>query len=505
MATLITKGVIFMYNEENNNENGAYGWEREHNGNQEQTDFYAEAEEIKTCETGQEENPKDTKKEPSGFGKKMTRCVAYALAFGLVAGTAFEGGSYAIDRMFSGRGSSVEADTERGKNTLQTTGVSTGAAKQISSADVSEIVEKAMPSIVAITNMSKAQYPSFFGQGGESESAGSGIVVGEDDAYLYIATNNHVVKDADSLTVQFDDDSTVSAQIQGTDATNDLAVVKVKKEDMEESTRNHVKVAAMGDSTKLPVGVAAIAIGNALGYGQSVTTGVISALERQVTIQDETTGLTVSSKLIQTDAAINPGNSGGALLNAEGEVIGINSSKYSDTDVEGMGFAIPISTARPIIEELISTGKSTSAQGAYIGITGADVTKEVASAYKLPQGAYITQVIEGSAAQEVGLSQGDIITKIDDTEISSFEELRSIISAHRAGDTVVITYQRRDESGEYQENVSEVTLSERPAEDDGGRQEAPDGGSGDNGDLGNGGYGFDEDDILNDLFRYFGR
>lgn len=266
-----------------------------------------------------------------------------------------------------------------------------------------------------------------------------------------------------------------------------------------------MKVAVMGDSTDLPVGVAAIAIGNALGYGQSVTTGVISALDRQVTIQDETTGLTVSSKLIQTDAAINPGNSGGALLNAEGEVIGINSSKYSDTDVEGMGFAIPISTAKPIIEELISTGKSTSAQGAYIGLTGADITKDVASAYKLPVGAYITQVIEGSAAAEAGLSQGDIITKIDDTNISSFTEVRNIISGHRAGDTVKITYQRRDGSGEYKENVMDVTLGERPAEDNANQKEAPNVEEDNNDDYGNGGYEYDEDDILNDLFRYFGR
>ncbi len=494
-----------MYNEENNNE---YGWQQEDNVNQEQqAAAYAEAEEIKTCQTGGDGSQGGTKKESSGFGKKMTRCVAYALAFGLVAGTAFEGGSYAIGHMLGNGKAVVEADTESRGNTLQATSVSTGAAKNISSADVSKIVEEAMPSIVAITNMAQVQYPSFFGQmqNRESESAGSGIVVGEDDTYLYIATNNHVVQGADSLTVQFDDSSTVSAEVQGTDSTNDLAVVKVKKEDMEESTREHVKVAVMGDSTDLPVGVAAIAIGNALGYGQSVTTGVISALDRQVTIQDETTGLTVSSKLIQTDAAINPGNSGGALLNAEGEVIGINSSKYSDTDVEGMGFAIPISTAKPIIEELISTGKSTSAQGAYIGLTGADITKDVASAYKLPVGAYITQVIEGSAAAEAGLSQGDIITKIDDTNISSFTEVRNIISGHRAGDTVKITYQRRDGSGEYKENVMDVTLGERPAEDNANQKEAPNVEEDNNDDYGNGGYEYDEDDILNDLFRYFGR
>lgn len=406
-------------------------------------------------------------KKHDSFGKKMTRCVAYALAFGLVAGTAFEGSSYAFNRITGGSGQKAEAGTEQQEaNALPTTSVATQAGTIVST-DVSEITENVMPSIVAITNMAEVQY-NFFGfiQSGESESAGSGIIVSEDEDYLYIATNNHVVKGAETLTVQFNDDSTASAELQGTDSTNDLAVVKVKKSDMEKEALDSVKIATLGDSTKINVGEAAIAIGNALGYGQSVTTGVVSALDRLVTIQDETTGQTISSKLIQTDAAINPGNSGGALLNAKGEVIGINSSKYSDTDVEGMGFAIPISTAKPIIDELIATGKSTSAQGAYLGIAGVDVTEKESQAYNFPVGAYITQVEKDSAAANAGLSQGDIITGIDDTEVSCFADLKSVIAGHRAGDVVTITYERRGSDGEYQESTMTITLGEYPQEDD---------------------------------------
>lgn len=405
-------------------------------------------------------------KKNNSFGKKMTRCVAYALAFGLVAGTAFEGSSYAFQRITGNSGKEVAQSTEQQSgNALPTTSVST-ASGSIISTDVSEIAQNVMPSIVAITNMAEVQY-NFFGfvQSGESESAGSGIIVAEDDDYLYIATNNHVVKGAESLTVQFNDDSTASAEVQGTDSTNDLAVVKVKKSDMEDGALDNIKVATLGDSTATNVGEAAIAIGNALGYGQSVTTGVVSALDRLVTIQDDTTGQTVSNKLIQTDAAINPGNSGGALLNARGEVIGINSSKYSDTDVEGMGFAIPISTAKPIIDELISTGKSTSAQGAYLGIAGVDVTKKESEAYNFPVGAYITQVTKDSAAANAGLSQGDIITGIDGTSVSNFNELKAVIAGHRAGDVVSITYERRGDNGEYQESTVSITLGEYPQDD----------------------------------------
>lgn len=448
-----------------------------YNYNEENQNFYEQTNQMGPQDAGystihEQSEKADSPKPKSSFRKKMTRCVAYALAFGLVAGTAFEGSSYAMNQLFGDKGNQTVASTENDggsrSDSLPTTSVSTGEVKNISSTDVSQIVENVMPSIVAITNMSEVQYRNFFGylENQESESAGSGFIVGEDEDYLYIATNNHVVQGADTLTVQFNDDTTASAEVQGTDSTNDLAVVKVLKSDMEEGALDNIKVAALGDSTELSVGEAAIAIGNALGYGQSVTTGVVSALDRLVSIEDETSGQTISSRLIQTDAAINPGNSGGALLNANGEVIGINSSKYSDTDVEGMGFAIPISTAKPIIDELIATGKSTTAQGAYLGIYGVDVSEKESQAYNFPIGAYITQVAEGSAAANAGLSQGDIITKIDDTEVTTYAELKSIISGHRAGDVVTLTYQRRAENGEYQENTMSVTLGEYPQETD---------------------------------------
>lgn len=447
-----------------------------YNYNEENRNYYEQTNDMGPQDAGYSEIPKqntmDSSPKPkASFRKKMTRCVAYALAFGLVAGTAFEGSSYAMNQLFGDKGEKIVASTENSgssKDTLPTTSVATGDIKNISSIDVSQIVESVMPSIVAITNMSEVTYRNFFGYylNDESESAGSGIIVSEDENYLYIATNNHVVQGANSLTVQFNDDTTASAEIQGTDVTNDLAVVKVLKSDMEDGSLNNVKVAALGDSTELSVGEAAIAIGNALGYGQSVTTGVVSALDRLVSIQDETSGQTISSRLIQTDAAINPGNSGGALLNAKGEVIGINSSKYSDTDVEGMGFAIPVSTAKPIIDELVATGKSTASQGAYLGIQGVDVSTKESQAYNFPIGAYITQVVENSPAMNAGLSQGDIITKMDNTAVTTFAELKAVISGHRAGDVVTLTYHRRGENGEYQENTMNVTLGEYPQEED---------------------------------------
>lgn len=403
---------------------------------------------------------KSPKKEKN-FGKKMTRCVAYALAFGLIAGTAFQGSSYAMQQIFPKKYSTTStASTTK----LPTTAVATAStSKEVSTTDITGVVASVMPSIVAITNMENVQYQTFFGQteNYESKSAGSGIIVKEDDNYFYISTNNHVVAGTKSLTVQFSDLTTASAEVQGTDASNDLAVVKVKKSDIKSDTLSKIKVATLGDSASLAVGEPAIAIGNALGYGQSVTTGVVSALNREVSMQDETTGATVSNKLIQTDAAINPGNSGGALINAKGEVVGINSSKYSDTSVEGMGFAIPMATAKPVIEDLIKNGTTTSAsKGAYLGIAGVDVTDEVSSAYNIPAGVYVTQVMSKSAAESAGFLQGDIITKVDDQKLTAIAELKKIISGHKTGDEVTLTYQRRDNSGTYKESTMKVKLGE---------------------------------------------
>ncbi len=434
--------------------------------NNEEQNFYNQ-ENLNSQENFTEQKKKEHNAEHKGkgtFAKKMTKCVAYAMAFGLVAGTAFEGSSYAISRFLPDKTITAEASNETDTSSKMTNVSTAPKVITTSATDVSEIVSEVMPSIVAITNMSEVQYRSFFGQmqNYENESAGSGIIVSDDDDYYYIVTNNHVVSNATTLTVQFADDSTATAEVQGTDASTDLAVVKVKKSDIEESAKDKIKVATLSDSEELLPGQTAIAIGNALGYGQSVTTGVISALEREVSIQDETTGATITNNLIQTDAAINPGNSGGALINLNGEVIGINSSKFSDTSVEGMGFAIPMSIAQPIIEELITKGSVSqiAAGGAYLGVAGVDVTSEVAQMYNLPIGAYITQVKDNSAAANAGLAQGDVITAADGQEVSSFEELKAVISKLESGDTLEITYQRRAANGEYAANTVTVTLGE---------------------------------------------
>lgn len=392
------------------------------------------------------------------FIGKLTKCAALALVFGVVSGTAFSSASYFLNESLAKNESAAGAQDGELANPNKIQPVKTGAGA--SSADVSDVVEATMPSIVSITSMTQQEILSFFGQGRtiESESSGSGILVNKDDEYLYVATNNHVVENSNALTVQFSDDSTAPAAIRGTDPSNDLAVVQVALSDLSDETKNAVKIAALGDSDKLSVGDPAIAIGNALGYGQSVTTGVISALGREVTFQNEATGESVTGRLIQTDAAINPGNSGGALVNTTGEVIGINSSKYSDTDVEGMGFAIPMSTAGPILEDLIANGKVTTTGSPYLGIYGVDVTQEVSGQYQMPKGVYVAQVVDGSGADTAGIISGMIITKVDDEEVGSMDELKNIISGYKVGNTVVLTVQIAN-NGTYIEKEIPVTLT----------------------------------------------
>lgn len=389
------------------------------------------------------------------FGPFAAKTVAAALIFGLVGGGVFTGVSYIGTRAISNPSTaSAKLTTTTSSGTKQT---SSGDAKDLT--DVSSVVDEVMPSIVAITNTGTVTYNSFFGKKSQqSQSCGSGIIVSEDDDYLYIATNNHVVADSEELTVQFDDDSVVKAEIRGTDPDDDLAVVRVKKADLGKDTYSNIKIATIGDSESVAVGSPAIAIGNALGYGQSVTTGIVSALNRTVTTQDSQTGETVTNnKLIQTDAAINPGNSGGALLNENGEVIGINSVKYSSTDVEGIGYAIPMSVAKPIIESLIQDGKYTNENQAYLGIKGGDVSPEMV-AYGFPQGVYVSSVSAGSGAANAGLQEGDIITAVDSTKISSMTELQSALKSYKAGDKVTLTVARQS-GRQYEESKVEVTLS----------------------------------------------
>lgn len=398
----------------------------------------------------------------NGFGMKLAKCAALAAVFGLVAGGVFVGTGYlGMTKLGVTKSGSDSKSVTVESTKIAGTATSTEST-EVGAIDVSGIVDEVMPSIVAITNMTEAQYRNFFGQvqNYESESAGSGIIIGQDNDYLYIVTNNHVVAGATSLTVCFVDDQTVTAEVKGTDSNSDLAVVAVKISDISGDTMKNIKVATMGDSDSVKVGESAIAIGNALGYGQSVTTGVISALDREVTLQDESTGSTTTNALIQTDAAINPGNSGGALLNLQGVVIGINSAKYSDTAVEGMGYAIPIATAKPIIDDLIQRETVDEAESAYLGIAGADITEDVSKTYNMPRGIYVTKVVENSAADEAGIQKGDILTAFDGKKVSSMEGMQEMLRYYKAGEKIKVTVQQAN-NGQYEEKELEVTLGKK--------------------------------------------
>lgn len=437
------------------------GWNTYSDAKQQKKAERAQRRAAKKAEAGTNAN--------SNFGVKLAKCASFALIFGLVAGTAFEGSSYVAGSLFGTRDKEVSAvpDTGSSEDVLkigedtQTSAPLTATASSTGDGVVS-IVEQCMPSIVAITNMSQVQYQNWFGQVQKYEvpSAGSGIIVGENKDYLYIATNNHVVESATTLTIRFSDDITASAEIKGTDVSTDLAVIQVKKADIDSGTLSNIKVATLGDSSKIKVGSQAIAIGNALGYGQSVTAGYISALEREVTTQDENSGNSYTNKLIQTDAAINPGNSGGALLNKNGEVIGINSSKYNDTAVEGMGFAIPSNTAKPIIEDLITKEQVSDDKAAYLGIHGENVTAAVTEAYNMPEGVFVKEVFKGTAAEQYGIKAGDIITSLDGRDIATMEVLHTRLSYYEAGSQVEIIVQRPMQNG-YEEVKLSVVLGKK--------------------------------------------
>ena len=374
-------------------------------------------------------------KKKKSFFTTITKTIAIALVFGLVSGVAFctvvQFSGVALDFFTPDRVEETYTADPVPEQTipggLQQTNVLTDTVVAVM--DVSDIVENVMPSVVAISNKAEVSYHSFWGQvyTQETESAGTGFIVKQDEEYLYIATNNHVVEGANELTVQFSDSAVVVAEIKGTVASKDLAVVKVKVSGISPETMRVIRVATLGDSRELKVGESAIAIGNALGYGQSVTTGVISALGRSVTVADASLSATiVNNNLIQTDAAINPGNSGGALLNVRGEVIGINSVKYADTDVEGIGYAIPITDAMLIVNKLIDGEKIDESQSGYLGIQGQDSDL----------GAYVYYVYPGSAAQKAGIEKGDIIIEFDGTTIATMSQLKELLSYHPAGDKV---------------------------------------------------------------------
>lgn len=397
------------------------------------------------------------KKDPNRFSVKLAKCVAIALVFGLVAGAAFTGVQYGLGKTFGI--STIVGDKDKENSSIAVSNTSVGKAVQLT--DVSGLVQEAMKACVSITNTYTYTSQGFFGMGGQSyeaTSCGTGVIISQDEKYLYIASNNHVVEDAEALTVQFCDESTVAAEVKGTDASSDLAVVKVELSSISDETLNKIKTATIGDASSVLVGNACIAIGNALGYGQSVTTGVVSALNRSISVQDESTGaISTYSGLIQTDAAINPGNSGGALLNANGEVIGINSAKYSDTNVEGVGYAISMTDALPIIQQLITQEKVEEARAGYLGIQGYDVSEDVASKYGLPKGVYVYQALAGKGAQAAGIESGDVITGINGTQITSMTELQKKLSYCAEGDVVTVSVAKR--ANNYQEAEVQVTLS----------------------------------------------
>lgn len=447
----------------------------------------------------QQTKPVKQKKQSGGFGKKVLAGLCCGLVFGVFAGIGFQAVDAAHDGFTraksafsaivgnssqdsalaeaSGSGDAAE-DVLLPDSSSDAAEASSGSIKQTLDnltpqtqteavvTDVTQVVKAVMPSVVSVSN-TYVQHGTFFGQEYSSEavSSGSGIIVGENDSELLIVTNYHVVESADTLSVQFVDEEQVQAQIKGTDADKDLAVLAVQLSDIKEDTLNQISIASLGSSDDLTVGEPVIAIGNALGYGQSVTTGVVSALNRPiaVTSQEGQTGDSQINTFIQTDAAINPGNSGGALLNTKGEVIGINSNKIGGSTVEGMGYAIPISDAKPIIEELMQKEtrlKVDEANKGVLGITGVNVEAQYSEVYGIPMGVYVSSVTDNSGAAAEGLVRGDIITAINGETVETMEELKEEMNYYQAGDVVTLTIMQGSPTG-YQSKDVQVTLGKQ--------------------------------------------
>ena len=392
------------------------------------------------------------------FWKKGVAVVASAAVFGGVAGGAFYGiAGNQIKKLDALTNTTTEVASTTSAATTQSLSL-TSTASVGNGMDVSTIAENVMPSVVAINISAIVEQQGMFGytQQYEAEGSGSGIIIGENDSELLMVTNNHVVSDATTVNVTFADGESYEAQVKSTDSDTDLAIVVVKLSDIKESTMNQIKIATIGDSDSLKVGEQVVAIGNALGYGQSVTTGIVSAKDR--------TNSTNTTPLIQTDAAINPGNSGGALLNMKGEVIGINSSKYSDTTVEGMGYAIPITAVQDRLDDLMNRQtreKVDESEKGYLGISCATVSSDVSEAYGIPEGVLVTDVASKSAAEKAGIKENYVITKIDGQSISSAEELTEKLNYYAVGETVPITYEYLKDDA-YVEKTVDVTLMENP-------------------------------------------
>ena len=406
------------------------------------------------------------KKKKSGFGGKLLKAACLGLVFGLCASLVMGVAGYATGG-FGGSGSSAVTDGSEAEGdtgfTVKIVQTSSESVDVTDHSDVSDIVKSVMPCIVAVNTTVESTVTDWFGHSytQEGEGAGSGVIFSEvDDETLYIVTNYHVIEDATTVAVQFIDESNASAQVMGYDESMDVAVLTVDMNELEQSTKDAIAIAVMGDSSSLEAGDSAIAIGNALGYGQSVTTGVISAVEREVSMTDGT--MTV----IQTSAAINPGNSGGALLNGKGEVIGINYMKYSTTDVEGMGFALPINDVIDIAKSIIDgtyTAKTTDST-AYLGITGGTLTEDVAENYNAPAGVYVSSVASGSAAERAGLRSGCIITEFNGQEISTMEELQAILAELAPGDSVTMVAYFETNGGYVSQELTTILGSRAEAE-----------------------------------------
>lgn len=447
-----TGGSSYQYDNGNNSNdtyNNSYssqGWRDESTYNNE--NYYGNIPPEPDKRRRQRKN--GSKNNKNRMGKKAAKLVASAAVFGLVAGACFVGVSVAKDKLYPSTADRIE--TTSGTTSAKSETSSSGSSS--SSSNVASVVNEVMPSVVSIT--STIQSSNYYGFGTqESEGAGSGFIVAKTKDNLMIATNNHVVSDATSLTVGFVDDTTAKATVVGTDSSADLAVISVKIKDIKDSTASKIKVATLGSSDDLKVGEEVVAIGNALGYGQSVTTGVVSAKNREVSLTDGT------MNLLQTDAAINPGNSGGVLINMDGQVVGINNAKLEDTSVEGMGYAIPITTAKTILTDLMNASSVSTKDAAFLGVVGRDINESYSSALGIPSGIYVSQVVSGSPAEKAGISAGDVITKFEGNNVSTMSGLKEKLALKKANTKVKITFKRANQSGTYEEKTVTVTLGKK--------------------------------------------
>ena len=447
-----TGGSSYQYDNGNNSNdtyNNSYssqGWRDESTYNNE--NYYGNIPPEPDKRRRQRKN--GSKNNKTGMGKKAAKLVASAAVFGLVAGACFVGVSVAKDKLYPSTADRIE--TTSGTTSAKSETSSSGSSS--SNSNVASVVNEVMPSVVSIT--STIQSSNYYGFGTqESEGAGSGFIVAKTKDSLMIATNNHVVSDATSLTVGFVDDTTAKATVVGTDSSADLAVISVKIKDIKDSTASKIKVATLGSSDDLKVGEEVVAIGNALGYGQSVTTGVVSAKNREVSLTDGT------MNLLQTDAAINPGNSGGVLINMDGQVVGINNAKLEDTSVEGMGYAIPITTAKTILTDLMNASSVSTKDAAFLGVVGRDINESYSSALGIPSGIYVSQVVSGSPAEKAGISAGDVITKFEGNNVSTMSGLKEKLALKKANTKVKITFKRANQSGTYEEKTVTVILGKK--------------------------------------------